>query len=149
MPLGLILAEMVRQGNVAEAKRLAGKNENDLRDIAEARIEAGDLAGAKATYNKPFVAMVIGLANAGDISGAQKMHAIVLKERAYVMQDDGIRMLGAIARVQARAGDMAGAQRTVAQATKMAEADKTFGDKRAVLLANLLESLLTGGKREW
>jgi hypothetical protein len=93
--------------------------------------------------------MVIGLANAGDIAGAQKMHALVLKERAYVMQDDGIRMLGVIARAQARTGDMVGAQRTMAQAAKMAETDKTFGDKRAVLLANLLESLLTGGKREW
>jgi len=147
---GLLPAYYVKIGDVAAAKRLAGKSENGLKSVATALAEAGDVAGAKATYAKPTPELALAQAAAGDIAGARKTADAVTAERDYSMQDDPVRLYAAIAAAQAKAGDRTGAAQTLAKARKLATTkDEILGDNSPAMLASLLEALFTGGKRDW
>lgn len=135
-------------GDIASAQktadliRFADPKAHALLYIAEAKVKAGDLAGAKITfaaalkstelidterefglgsapYHKSQVLSLIASAQAyaGDISGAQKTVDLITNEflshKSYPQ--------AAIAGAQAKAGDIAGAQQTFASAVKSAD----------------------------
>ncbi len=118
-------------------KRLKGiKDEDDKRNsyirVAEARADAGDFAGAKATaarfidteFHWPFFMgdersrayqyIAEAQAKAGDIAGARETTARIISER-----DKSI-TYSAIAKSQAKAGDIIGARESIAQAREIA-----------------------------
>ena len=149
MTQSFLLGYFVQIGDAATAKKLAGTDPKARQSVAEALAESGDTDGAKALSSEPMPALVYALAAKGKVAEAQKEAERVLADPGSVtMQDEPIRLLGAIAAAQARAGDTAGATATLEKAHKYITEDKIFGDKRLLLTASLIESILTGGKRD-
>lgn len=144
-----LLGYFVQIGDSAMAKKLAGTDPKARKSVAEALAEMGDVAGARALCSEPLPALVYALATKAKATEAQKEAERVLADPSSIsMQDEPVRLLGAIAAAQAKSGDAAGATATLEQARKRITDDKTFGDKRLVLFASLIESIVTGGKRE-
>ncbi|MBB6050004.1 hypothetical protein [Armatimonas rosea] len=149
MTQSILLGYAVQVGDAASAKKLAGTDPKARQSVAEALAETGDTDGAKALSSEPSAALVYALASKGKVADAQKEAERVLADPgSTTMQDEPIRLLGAIAAAQAKAGDTTGASATLEQARKRITDDKTFGDKRLVLTASLIESIVTGGKRD-
>ena len=149
MTLSFLLGYFVQIGDIATAKKLAGSDPKARQSVAEALAEQGDTEAARQLNPSPSTALVYALAAKGKVADAQKEAERVLADPSSVtMQDEPIRLLGAIAAAQAKAGDTAGANATLEQARKRLTDDKTFGDKRLMLTASLIESIVTGGKRE-
>ena len=149
MTLSFLLGYFVQIGDIATAKKLAGSDPKARQSVAEALAEQGNTEAARQLNPSPSTALVYALAAKGKVADAQKEAERVLADPSSVtMQDEPIRLLGAIAAAQAKAGDTAGANATLEQARKRLTDDKTFGDKRLMLTASLIESIVTGGKRE-
>ncbi|WP_309710566.1 hypothetical protein [Armatimonas sp.] len=144
-----LLGYFVQIGDAATAKKLAGTDSQSRQSVAEALAEAGDVDGARALSSEPMAALVYALAAKGKVQEAQKeLERVLANPNSVTMQDEPIRLLGAVAAAQAKAGDTAGATSTLEKARKRIESDTTFGDKRLLLVASLIESIRTGGKRE-
>jgi hypothetical protein len=144
-----LAAYYAKIGDATSARRLAGKDPQALRNLAEALAEAGDIPGAKAAYPKPTPALAYALAEKGDIAGARKAAEAVIAAREFTMSDEPVRLWAALAVAQAKAGDKSGAAASLAKARKIATtSDPILGDNSAANLASLLQALFTGGKRD-
>ena len=149
MTQSFLLGYFVQIGDAATAKKLAGTDPKARQSVAEALAESGDTDGARALCSEPMPALAYALAAKGKVAEAQKEAERVLADPSSVtMQDEPIRLLGAIAASQAKAGDTAGATATLEKAHTYITEDKIFGDKRLLLTASLIESIVTGGKRD-
>lgn len=146
---GLILGEMVAQGDAVAAIKRAGRDPKLRREVAEALLAQGQRERALVLEPPASPSLVYAHAQAGSIDEARETMRLTLAERGYFMQDDPIRMLGAIAAAEAKAGNATAASAAIDQARTQAKTpDDVFGDRRGPLLASLLDSLLNGGWRD-
>lgn len=148
MTLGVVLREMVRQGDAVAALRKAGRSPALRRSVAEALLETGKLEQGLAVGAPPRPTTVYALAQRGERERAKSVLDTVVKEHAYFMQDDVVRMVAAVAAADARAGDKEAFDRHVAEGRALALAkDPVFGDRSGAMLSSFAEALLTGGWR--
>ena len=148
MTLGIVLAEMARQGDTAAALRRAGRSPALRRSVAEALLESGKLEQGLAVGAPPRPTTIYALAQRGEIERARQALATVTKDHGYFMQDDVVRMVAAVAAAAARAGDMEAFGRHLAEGRALATTkDPVFGDTSASMLLSFAEALLTGGWR--
>ncbi|MFM7322859.1 MAG: hypothetical protein ACKO5K_15265 [Armatimonadota bacterium] len=148
MNLGIVLRQAVRQGAVTDAVRRAGPNAALRRAVAEALFETGKTEDGLKLGAAARPATVYALAGRGDRARAKDALATVIKEHAYFMQDDVVRMVAAIAAADAKAGDTRAFEEHVAEGRRLAETrDPVFGDNRSSMLLSFAEAMLTGGWR--